>query len=113
MAFQRCIIAGFMTLVLAGVSTAQDKPKPGASSSAANQNCTPTDPRPDQGTVSPRDGSAAKSGAFGDKLARSDGVLCPPPNVDSEMHKRAPDIGNTPVIPPPGAPGGDPNIRPK
>ena len=50
---------------------------------------------------------------LGDKLARSDGVLCPPAGVDPEMHAPAPDAGKTPVIPPPGSPGGDPTIRPK
>jgi hypothetical protein len=52
--------------------------------------------------------------ALGDRLAKSDGVLCPPAGVDPEMHAPAPDTGgNTPVIPPPGSPGGDPSIRPK
>ena len=46
---------------------------------------------------------------LGDKLARSDGVLCPPAGVDPQMRAPTPDAGNTPVIPPPGSPGGDPN----
>jgi len=50
---------------------------------------------------------------LGDKLARSDGVLCPPAGIDPEMRAPAPDGGRTPVIPPPGSPGGDPSIRPK
>ena len=50
---------------------------------------------------------------FGDKLAKSDGVLCPPAGVDPEMRAPTPEGGNTPVIPPPGSPGGDPSIRPK
>ena len=50
---------------------------------------------------------------LGDKLAQSDGVLCPPAGVDPEMPAPAPDGGKTPVIPPPGSPGGDPNVRPK
>jgi hypothetical protein len=29
------------------------------------------------------------------------------------MHAPTPDAGNTPVIPPPGSPGGDLTIRPK
>jgi hypothetical protein len=29
------------------------------------------------------------------------------------MHAPAPDIGNTPVVPPPGSRGGDLNLRPK
>jgi hypothetical protein len=45
-----------------------------------------------------------------DKLARSDGVLCPPTEVDRAP---TPKTGNMPVIPPPGSPGGDPTIRPK
>src|SRR6266513_99212 len=76
----------------------------------------PTAPPP--GTTAP--GTAAPEGTttgqraepLGDKLARSDGVLCPPAGVDPEMHAPAPDAGKTPVIPPPGSPGGDPTIRP-
>lgn len=47
-----------------------------------------------------------------DKLARTDGVLCPP-NVDPDIRQPAPGGGKTPVIPPPGSPGGDPGIQPK
>jgi len=50
---------------------------------------------------------------LGDKLAKSNGVLCPPAGVDPEMRAPTPDTGNTPVIPPPGSPGGDQNVRPK
>ncbi len=50
---------------------------------------------------------------LGDKLARSDGVLCPPSNVDPAMRAPAPETGKMPVIPPPGSPGGDPSVRPK
>jgi hypothetical protein len=48
-----------------------------------------------------------------DKLAKSDGVLCPPSGVDPEIRAPAPDVGRMPVIPPPGSPGGDPTVRPK
>src|SRR4029434_1109589 len=48
---------------------------------------------------------------LGDRLARSDGVLCPPAGIDPEMRAPTPEGGNTPVIPPPGSPGGDPNLR--
>jgi hypothetical protein len=47
-----------------------------------------------------------------DKLAQSDGVLCPP-NVDPAIKAPTPDVGNMPVIPPPGSPGGNPNVQPK
>jgi len=51
--------------------------------------------------------------ALGDKLAKSDGVLCPPAGIDPEIRAPTPEGGNTPVIPPPGSPGGDSSVRPK
>jgi hypothetical protein len=45
--------------------------------------------------------------------ASADGVLCPPPGVDPQIRAPTPNAGNTPVIPPPGSPGGNPDIRPK
>jgi hypothetical protein len=47
------------------------------------------------------------------KLAQSDGVICPPTQVDPEIHAPAPQGGPMPVIPPPGSPGGDPKVQPK
>ena len=47
-----------------------------------------------------------------DKLARTDGVLCPP-NVDPEIKAPTPPGGSMPVIPPPGSPGGNQNVQPK
>ncbi|MBI3704167.1 MAG: hypothetical protein HY244_10085 [Rhizobiales bacterium] len=46
-------------------------------------------------------------------LARSDGVICPPDHIDSEIQAPTPPAGPMPVIPPPGTPGGDPSLRPK
>jgi hypothetical protein len=48
-----------------------------------------------------------------DKFARTDGVICPPPGLDPDIRAPAPGSGRTPVIPPPGSPGGDPSVRPK
>jgi hypothetical protein len=47
------------------------------------------------------------------KLAQSDGVICPPTQVDPEIHAPAPQGGPMPVIPPPGSLGGDPKVQPK
>jgi hypothetical protein len=47
-----------------------------------------------------------------ERLAQSDGVLCPP-NVDPGIKAPTPDTGRMPVIPPPGSPGGDPDVQPK
>jgi hypothetical protein len=48
-----------------------------------------------------------------DELSRSKGVICPPAEIDPGIS--APLIGGgvMPIIPPPGTPGGDPNIIPK
>jgi hypothetical protein len=61
---------------------------------------------PEPPATTGRDESAA------DKLARTEGVICPP-DVDPQMKVPTPEGGRTPVIPPPGTPGGDPTLRPK
>jgi hypothetical protein len=50
-----------------------------------------------------------------DKLDASGGVIKPPPGVDPEIVKPAPvpEPNSTPVIPPPGVPGGPPGPEPK
>jgi hypothetical protein len=62
------------------------------------------------------DGSATaeSSGNLSERLDRSGGVLAPPKNVDPAMPVVTPRAGgNMPVIPPPGTPGGNPNVVPK
>jgi hypothetical protein len=79
-------------------------------------NCAPTTSAPSRGAIIvPPDGTTTgRAGEpLGDKLAKSDGVLCPPAGVDPEIHAPTPDGGRMPVIPPPGSPGGDPDVRPK
>jgi hypothetical protein len=76
-------------------------------------NCAPTQSTT-QGNIAPDGTTTGQSHEpLGDRLAKSDGVLCPPAGVDPQMRAPTPDAGNTPVIPPPGSPGGDPTIRPK
>ncbi|WP_458760022.1 hypothetical protein ACSVBT_04230 [Afipia sp. TerB] len=78
------------------------------------QNCAPTQARPNEGTITPHGSTTGQSNEpLGERLARSDGVLCPPSGVDPEIHTPAPNTGTMPVIPPPGSPGGDQNVRPK
>jgi len=50
-----------------------------------------------------------------DQLSRSRGVIAPKSDVDPKMQVKPPDPGptSTPVIPPPGSPGGNPNVVPK
>jgi len=50
-----------------------------------------------------------------EQLDENKGVIEPPPVGDAGIHAPAPDPlpGTTPVIPPPGTPGGDPRVVPK
>jgi hypothetical protein len=77
--------------------------------------CAPTQTTP-QGNIVPKGTTTGQAQApLGDRLAQSDGVLCPPAGVDPQMRAPAPSTGTSsmPVIPPPGSPGGDPTVRPK
>lgn len=116
------MLIAFILAVFGGDALAQAPPSAPAAPPAQtappskphDDRCAPTEARPGDGTLSPRGEAGGRGGAgLSDKLARSDGVLCPPRNVDPEMHAPAPDAGTTPVIPPPGSPGGDPSVRPK
>ena len=50
-----------------------------------------------------------------EELDKSGGVIKPGGNIDPRMQVPPPDPGptSTPVIPPPGSPGGNPNVVPK
>jgi hypothetical protein len=51
---------------------------------------------------------------LGQKLAQSNGVICPPDAVDTGIHAPTPQTGKMPVIPPPGTPGSsDQSVQPK
>jgi hypothetical protein len=81
---------------------------------AGSKDCAPMQSAPRQDSIAPEGGTTGQSREpLGDKLAKSDGVLCPPSEVDPQIRVPTPDTGNTPVIPPPGSPGGDPTVRPK
>jgi hypothetical protein len=57
---------------------------------------------------------AGRSGNLSERLNESGGVIKPPENVDPGLQKKPPeDSAKMPVIPPPGSPGGDPNVKPK
>lgn len=110
-------IAACMLLTSSSIALAQAPPKPERSPAATprgDKDCTPTRPAPRRDTTSPSENNADRNqDPLGDKLADSNGVLCPPNDVDPQMHVPAPNTGKMPVIPPPGSPGGDPSIRPK
>jgi hypothetical protein len=81
-------LALFVAATATGTAFAQTKPTPG---------CTPQE----------------KSGQpLGQKLSQTNGVICPP-DVDPTIKAPTPKTGDKAVIPPPGTPGGNPNVQPK
>lgn len=58
--------------------------------------------------VKPPEGTAPRE-TLSERLDRTDGVIAPPQGIDPGIRAPAPDPnpGTTPVIPPPGTPGGD------
>ena len=64
--------------------------------------------------IAPNDPSTTGA-TLSEKLEASDGVIKPPANMDPEITVPAPvpNPGTTPVIPPPGSPGGNTTVGPK
>ena len=64
---------------------------------------------PDPKGCTPQERSSQALNQGADKNA---GVICPP-DIDPAMKAPTPNSGDNAVIPPPGSPGGDPNVQPK
>lgn len=86
----RCVIALAAMLAMNSIAYGQANAPDG-------QGCTPAE---------------RSTGNLSQKLTQSNGVLCPP-DIDPAMKAPTPHTGDTPVIPPPGGPRGNPNIQPK
>ncbi len=122
-AITRALIAAM--LLCANIGAAGAQPQDGKTSAAADP--SPTNPSPaaenqpapdagNAGQASPQTqpNSDAAPGSLSRELNRSGGVIRPPPTRDRGVV--APPnqgISRTPVIPPPGTPGGNPAIQPK
>ncbi|HVV60739.1 MAG TPA: hypothetical protein VHD14_03180 [Pseudolabrys sp.] len=108
-------LTALASVILLPVLAAAQTP-PAAKPPAAPQQNETRDPKACAQAPQSTVGSGAvdeKSTTLSDKLARSDGVICPPAHVDPDIKAPTPPGGAMPVIPPPGSPGGDPNVRPK
>lgn len=114
------IILASLLIAASGAAIAQAPPAPATPpqptappSPQHAANCVPQD-RPNRPTAPDGTTTGQSREPLGDKLAKSEGVLCPPAGIDPEMHAPAPSTGDSmPVVPPPGSPGGDPNVKPK
>ena len=68
-----------------------------------------------QNTVPEKIDQSGATGTLSEKLEKTDGVITPRSNVDPGIAAKPPvtDPGTTPVIPPPGSPGGNQSVTPK
>ena len=124
MASQRTFRRSIMTVsaaailaVSAGVAVAQappsDKPaEPPKTQAADPRACGPDGTHATVGQGGEMVVRKPDDQTLSSKLAQSGGVICPPA-VDPEIKAPTPEAGRTPVIPPPGAPGGNPKVEPK
>ncbi|MXQ11712.1 hypothetical protein [Microvirga makkahensis] len=107
-----------LSLALAGSVTAAMAQNPDVLNQQAPnmpplQQMPPEKVEPD-GSLSPQDPSSTGS-TLSDKLEQSDGVIRPPETgtPDITVPAPVPNPGTTPVIPPPGSPGGNQQVDPK
>lgn len=110
-------------LLCGAIATAEAQTQAGAAyagakaSSVRNGQTRPTAANGDESAAPPQQpqpGAGAARGSLSHELSRSGGVIQPPPSADRGVVS-PPNQGTsrTPVIPPPGTPGGNPLIQPK
>jgi hypothetical protein len=65
--------------------------------------------------IQPQEVPSATGSTLSDKLEKSEGVIRPPETgaPDITVPAPVPNPGTTPVIPPPGSPGGNQQVEPK
>src|ERR1700744_2839427 len=112
----KSFMAASCVLMLATAAHAQAPASPATppaqtATPAASQpsNCAPMPPNGTGTNTNKKEGTTVgkPNEPLGDKLARSDGTLCPPSKVDPAIRAPTPESGKMDVIPPPGSPGGD------
>jgi len=106
-----CLMCGVMVASAQSPPPTSTQPDPKACAPGERLELGPNGQQP-PGTTGRGDAPSDKVDTPSDKLARTDGVICPP-NLDPEIRTPAPDAGTMRVIPPPGTPGGKSDVRPK
>jgi hypothetical protein len=93
--------------LVAGIGIAAAQTQNGTPSASPNHG-------PGASNQVPQSGSSAPPGSLSHELNRSGGVIHPPATGDQGVVPPPNQgISRTPVIPPPGSPGGNPSVQPK
>jgi hypothetical protein len=103
---------GLAGLLLAGPAMAQTPPEPAPPPGMPEMTDPPAESTPPPETKTDKGGPEKP---LSEELKQNEGVLEPPRDMDSKIQRPAPvpDPNTTPVIPPPGSPGGNPDVQPK
>jgi hypothetical protein len=102
-------VAAVLMLAMPTALAQSERPAaPPSVSPPARSECSP-----DVGRTTPRSPETTGSRSLSEQLSESKGVICPPAGVDPGISVPPVGGGRMPVIPPPGTPGGDPNVVPK
>ena len=110
----RALLATVLLFPAASLAQAPPQSKsPAAPPKATHDPSSCADSKVTTGKGSDSDVARQKDRTLSDKLAQSKGVICPPGQVDEDIKAPTPKGGRMPVIPPPGSPGGNPNVQPK
>ena len=108
------VLAAIFTAIALRSAAAQTQPPLPPSRSQDNGIVPPEGQQgqPPQGLVPQQKGS---SEPLSKQLSRSGGVIRPPTQLDPKIEAPTPDPGvrSTPIVPPPGTPGGNQEITPK
>ncbi|PPQ29337.1 hypothetical protein [Rhodopila globiformis] len=101
--------AWLIALTIAAAPALAQNPQPAPPASPRAPLAPPNAPSPPPEKIAP-----PADGTLSHQLSRQKGAI-KPPNVDPGMTVRPPARGTatTPVIPPPGSPGGNPSVVPK
>ena len=102
-------LATSLLLLGTGLASAQTQPAQPKQPTPSVPNTTTTQCAQGGATT----GSGQPGSNLSDKLAQSNGVLCPPATSDHGMQVAPPQGGALKVLPPPGSPGGDQKTVPK
>lgn len=106
------VALGLAGLLLTSPALAQTPPEPAPPPGMPDTADPPAESTPAPDTKGDK---AQPDKPLSEELKEKEGVLEPPRDLDSKIERPAPvpNPNTTPVLPPPGSPGGDPNIQPK
>lgn len=102
----RSFVIGLFAMAASGVGIGLAEQAPSPPPQVCPQDET-GGPRAPRGAPSPADNPS-------DRLADSQGVICPPAGIDPGIRVKPPgDEGAIKIVPAPGTPGGNPDVQPK